>query len=353
MATTAQAGTVGFGPQPAMGTLATDWYRHRATLVDLAVQDPQQEGAPEVGGLPVPTFPYKTGPMVGGGLTLQPRLIDTLGWLLYGVLGDVDSDEDPGGSGIYNHVFKMASGNETYVPWMSFRKHIPRRGADAATDLGEIYKDCKVMGFTLNLPNSEPLTARVDVSGREFEFDYAPDAWTWENTFEHWESIPVACQVGGFLNIDDVEFPVVQASVGFQNVPLDPRQERVYGSPFLEDITVLQRRMVYDMTVKWNNPDLYTEIVTGASDGSEWSSAPKTASFSVKAVSSVNMPDETEQYSLQIDADEVMMSLQGGITLAANQAIMMRFTGVALESDTNFCSATLRNKIASYAWPAS
>jgi hypothetical protein len=353
MAVTAQAGTVGFGPQPAKGTLATTWLRHRATLVDLAIIDPTQEGAPEVGGLPVPTFPYKTGPMVGGGLTLQPRLMDSLGWLLYGVLGSVESTETPGGSGLYNHVFKMLGGEETYVPWMSFRKHIPRKDNGVGTDLGEIYKDCKVMGFTLQLPNQEPLTSRLDVMGREATLDHDPTAWVWDNNFEHWQSIPVACQTGGFLKVAGAEMAIVNASVGFQNVPLDPRQERVYGDPFLEDITILQRRMQYDMTVKWNNPDLYADIYTGATDGTEWSSAPKTGTFSVKAVSSVNMDSEDEPYTLQIDADEVMMSPVGGITLAANQAVMMRFTGTALESDTNFCSFTLRNKVTDYTWPAS
>jgi hypothetical protein len=319
-------------------------------MVDLAPVDPVNEGAPEVGGLPVPTFPYKTGPMVGGGLTIQPRFLDTLGWLLFGLMGDVASTENPGASGIYDHLFTMLSGQETYVPWMSFRKHIPRKDNVAASDLGEIYKDCKVVGFTLNLPNQEPLTARLDVVGREFTLDHDPTAWTWANDFEHWESIPVACAVGGFLNIGGTSMPIVQASVGFQNVPLDPRQERVYGDPYLEDVTIIQRRMTYDMMVKWNNPDLYADVVTGSPTGTDWTSAPKTASFSVKAVSSVDMDGETEPYSLQIDADEVMMSQVGGVTLAGNQAVMMRFTGVALEA-TNYASFSLRNKAVEYVWP--
>jgi len=352
MAVTAQAGTIGFGPQPGMGTLATTWHRHRATLVDLAVVDPTQEGAPEVGGLPVVTFPYKTGPMVQGGLTIQPRFIDTLGWLLYGLMGDVASAESPGSSGLYNHTFKMLAADPTFVPWMSFRKHIPRKDNAVASDLGEIYKDCKVLGFTLQLPNEQPLTARVDVLGREFAEDYAPDAWTWDNTFEHWESIPVACAVGGFLKIDGEELPIVSANVGFQNVPLDPRQEKVYGSPYLEDVTIIQRRMVYDMTVKWNNPDLYAKVRTGTTTGTAWSAAPLTASFQVKAVSSIDIAGETEPYSLTIDADEAFMSQVGGITLAGNQAVMMRFTGTALEA-TNYASFTLRNQVASYAWPTS
>ena len=351
MSLTAMAGTIGFGPQPSMGVLPSTWYRHRATLVDLAIIDPTQEGAPEVGGIPVPSFPYKTGPMVAGGLTIQPRFEDTLGWLLYGLMGSVASVENPGASGIYDHLFKMVTGDETFVPWMGFRKHIPRKDGVVTTDLGEVYKDCKILGFSLTLPNEQPLAARIDVLGREFEMDEDPAAWSWANTFEHWQSIPVACAVGGYLKVDGDELPVVGATVSFQNAPLDPRQEKVYGSPFLEDITVIQRRLQYDMTVKWRNPDLYREVVTGLASGISWSAHPKVGSFEVKAVSSMDMPTETEPYSLTIAADEVMMNQVGGITLAGNQSVMMRFSGTALEA-TNYASFLLRNKATGYAWPA-
>jgi hypothetical protein len=91
--------------------------------------------------------------------------------------------------------------------------------------------------------------------------------------------------------------------------------------------------------------------VTGAVDGTTWSPEPKTASFEVKAISSVNMPTEDEPYSLTIAADEVMMNQVGGVTLAGNQSIMMRYSGVALEA-TNYASFLLRNKATEYVWPA-
>lgn len=356
MATSSQAGLVSFGPQSAKGATPSKWYRHRATMVDLGVVDETREGAPEVGGIAVPTFPYKSGPLVAGGLTIQPRFEDVFGHLLYGLLGGVSSDADLYNADVYNHTFTMGA-NSTSVPWIGFRKHIPPYGDDLSTDLGEIFKDCKITGGTLSLPNDSPLGMRLDVIGREFVLDPAPAAWTYENTLESWESVPVACAVGGYLKIDGVELPVVAAQVGWQNVPLDMRQERVYGSPFIDDVTIIQRRMSYDLTVRWNNPELYRDVLTGDINGTTWSSKPKTASFEVKAVSSVNMPGETEPYSLTIAADEVMMSQQGGITLAGNGAIMMRFSGVALDA-TNYASFTLRNKkatnlygVSPYIWP--
>ena len=350
MAASAQAGTIGFGAQTAKESAPSTWYRHRATMVDLAVNDPTAEGPPEVGGRPLPTFPYKTGPIVAGGLTIQPRFEDTLGWLLYGLIGDLSSAESPGASGLYNHTFTLLSGDETFVPWMGFRKHIPRVDGGAATDLGEQYTDCKILGGALALPNDSPLSMRLDVLGRTFELNHDPTAWTWAADFEDWQSIPVACAVGGYLKFDAVEMPVIAASVGFQNVPLDLRQEKVYGDPFLDGITVVGRRLAFDFTVKWENPDLYASILTGSTIGTEWTSAPTTGSFEVKAVSSVNMPSETEPYSLIISGTEVMLSQVGGIQLAGNQAVLLRYSGVALDN-ASYISFVLRNKVTSYTWP--
>lgn len=352
MSVSAQAGMFSFGPQAAKGSTPPKWYRHRATTIDLGTNDETREGPPEVGGIAVPTFPYKSGPLVGGGFTIQPRYESSFGFLLMAMMGKCVSTADPYNLDVFNHVFSLPT-DSTYVPWLGFRKHIPRKDGVSTTDLGEIFKDCKVIGGTLSLPNDAPLGMRIDTLGRKFEFDAAPDAWTYENTLESWESIPVACQTGGFIKIGGVELPVVAAQIGWQNVPLDPRMERVFGDPFIEDVTIIQRRLSYEMTVKWENPDLYRAVYAGSTSGTEWSGTPHTASFSVKSVSSSNMPSETEPYALTIDADEVMMSQQGGITLAGNGAVMLRFSGVALEA-TNYASFTLRNKVddtPGYAWP--
>lgn len=349
MATSAQAGTWGFGLQAGKEQLAPAFYRHRALAVDQAILDETREGQPEVGGLAVPTFPYKPGPVIGGGAALQPRLEDTVGWLLKAALGR-NTDYAQGG-GVYDHKFVIDPNDSTFAPYLSIRKHIPRKDGGAATDLGETYTDCKVTGLTLQMANDMPLVTRFDFLGRKFELDYDPYSWTWANTFESWESVPVMCQTGGYIKVAGVELPVVSANVSFQNVPLDIRQEKIIGDPFLEDITIIQRRLAYQIVVKWNNPDLYSEVLAGGVGATEWSGKPFTASFEVKTVSSVDMPSTSEPYSLIVHADEVMMSQQGGIQLAGNQAVMLSFAGVALEQ-TEYCHFTLRNKEASYIGPA-
>ena len=351
MSVTAAQGIIGFGPQPAKGTLATTWYRHRATMVDLDVADPVLEGPPEVGGIGVPTFPYKPGPMVGGGLTIMPRLEDTFGWLLYGLIGQSEAEAVVGQSGLYDHTFELPSDEVIAVPWMSFRKYVPKSDGAVGTDVGQIFKDCKVIGTTLTLPNDAPISARVDVLGREAELDNMNTPWVWENTYEGWESIPVGCVTSGYIKIDDVEMPIVGANVTFQNVPLDPRQERVFGSPFLEDITKLQSRLSYDLIIKWKNPDLYQKIFSGAADGLTWSPAPYTASFKVQTVSSVNIPTYDVPYLLKVEAEDVIMNLVGGLVLGANQSILMRFQGTALENQAGYAKFILRNEVAAYVWP--
>ena len=350
MSVTAAAGIFAFGPQSDMGATPASWYRHRAVSVDLGVLDDVREGPQEVGGIAVPTFPYKSGYMVGGGATLQPRLENTLGWLLYGMMGKCTSTQTPALSGMYDHVFQMSS-DSTFIPWMSFRKVIPRRQGVAGTDLGEEYKDCKILGATFSLPGDSPIGLRIDALGRDFEQNRTPSNYVFDNDYEHWESIPVGCATAGFIKVDGEELPIVSAQVSWQNSPLDVRQERVFGSPMLDDITVIQRRLAFDIMVKWNNPDLYQKTTSGSIVSTHWTSAPFTAALDINTVSSVDMAGQTEPYSLRVEADEVMMNHQGAIQLAGGQSVLMHFQGTALEA-TNYGRFTLRNKHAAYVWPS-
>lgn len=350
MAVSALAGQFGWAKQNKKSTdvgyvAPTTWKRHRAVSVELGVQDETRVGPPEVGGIAVPTFPYKSGPSVGGRFAVQPRLEDTFGELLLGLTGGtVVSTETGTGTGIWDHKFIINPTESTSVPWVAFRKSVPRKDGAAATDLGEIYKDCKIVGGTFQFPNDAPIMAQFDVLGREFGLDHAPDAWTWANTQESWESIPVGCQVGGEILIDGAELPIVAAQVSWINQPMDPRADRVYGSPFLEDVTIIQRVLQYDVTVKWNNPDLYAKVLGGATNATGWTGAPTVSPFKIVAVSSANIPTETEPYSLTIEASNVMMSQVGGITLAGNNAVMLRYQGTAIEA-TEYASITLRNAV--------
>lgn len=364
MTTTAQAGVFGFGPSAGKGLGVTvgDWYRHKATLVDLAILDDQRLGPPEVGGRPLPTLPYKAGVIVGGGASLNPRLEGSLGWLLGGALGG--NPVTTSGSGtIKKHLFQIDDTNPGCVKWMGFRKYIPT-GCEAGTDygLGETYVDCKITSLVISLPNDGLIGARVDALGRTFTLEESP-AWGtasgsaggWAPTdgeFEDYTSIPIGSGTGGYITVPTFgELPVIQAQIGIQNMPLDTRMERVYGDPYLNDITIVSRAVTLDLTVKWTNPDLYRQILTNSVDGVAWSSTPFTSAVTILAESPAVIPTTTTPYSLKITITEAMLALSGGIQLAGNQAIMMRFTGTVLDVGGVYASFELVNDQVSYVWP--
>lgn len=380
MSVSAQAGIFGFGPQAAKGTIAEEFYRHRATLVDIDLADDVREGPPEVGGVAVPTFPYKAGPVVAGGATIQPRLESSIGWLLYALLGNIDSSEVRPDGLSYQHDFKFSSTDTTFVPWLSFQKYIPKLNGESGTDFLQQYLDCKLISAAFTFPNDGPITARLDAIGRRMSLIANPMTpvgsppvapMTWENVMEHWNSIPVGCFTGGYITIQGandvspVDLPVVAAQVGFQNVPLDLRMERVYGDPYLDDVTIVQRRLSFDITVKYQNSELYRQVLSGSKEGTEWGQLPFTASLAIKTVSaalmpgtaSPSVPTSTDPYSLEITAPEVLLNQVGGLTLAGNQAVLMRFTGVAIdpitpsEDFTDYVNFALINETEEYDWP--
>lgn len=362
MTTTAQAGIFGFGPSAGKGVAVptNKWYRHKATLVDLAPLDDQRLGPPEVGGRPLPTIPYKAGIMVGGGATINPRLQDSIGWLLYGALGyhSVTS----GSGAIKVHTFKLDDTNPGLVRWMGFRKYIPASTDAGDYAIGEIYKDCKVTNIVFTLPNDGLISSRVDVVGREFELAQAPawgtisgsaGGWASDGEFEGYESIPIGTVLNsGYINVPSFgNLPVVQGQIGIQNVPLDARSEKVYGSPYLEDVTIISRSVTLDLTVKWRNPDLYRQILTGATSGTVWSATPFTTEVVMLASSPTNMPAESTPYSLKMTATKAMLALTGGIQLAGNQAVLMRFTGTCLDTTGDYVNFELKNQVTDYVWP--
>lgn len=356
MATTAQAGIFGFGPQSGKEAAATQFWKHKATTVDLGVLDDIRVGPLEIGSGPFPTFPYKAGYIVGGGVEMQPRLEDSLGWLLFAHLGDhaVGAAVD----GVYPHTFKPYAADQSYVRWLSLRKYIPPKEGDANTDLGELYIDCKPTNLTLNLPNDAPLTARWDFMGRTFQLVPDISGWSWQNAaYEDWGSIPVGCETGGSIEFTGGELSgesmeVVNARVSFSNQNLDIRQEKVFGSPALGDITIIGRQLTFDVMIKYDIA-VYRNILTLLSSGTDWASRPLTGSVAIKTVATALAGTSTTQkFELDIDASNVMWQMNGPIQLAAGQAVMQRLTGTVLEPTSgDYATFKLYNEVADYTWP--
>ncbi len=357
MAVTAQTGTFSFGGQTGKGTIAATFYRHRASDIDLATISDDRLGPPEVGGSPVPTIPFRAGVLASGGALLNPRLEDTIGWILYGATGawSTTADEDVFGTtdtGVQHHEFVFAT-DQSYLPYMSMRKDIP--GSAAANDLGENFIDCKIVNLTVALPNDGLISSRIDVLGRASgtNFETAP-TWSYDNTFETYESIPIGSVTGGFLKIPGFSataLPVTAASVSLTNAPLDIRQERQFGSPYLDEVTVVGRSLTVDLVVKWKDPQLYRQILTGTTVGTQWTAAPFVQDLDIYALSPSVIPTQTTPYQLRFEAPSVMYQVVGGIRLAGNQAVMIRVTGTAIADDAGYMNCHVANEQTDYTWP--
>lgn len=359
MAVVSQAGIFGFGPQSAKETTASTLYKHRASDIDLAVLSDDRLGPPEVGGTPTPTLPYRAGVMAAGGATIAPRLENTFGWLLYGVAGDCNTiaNKDVFGTtatDFYTHEFTFDTTSEGFVPFMTFYKEIP--GVTSTDYLAETYEDCKIVGMSVALPNDGLIQARTDVIGRmatgtQFETD---PSTTFGNTeYEDYESVPIGSNVGGYIQIPDysaTDLPVVACTVALQNAPLDFRQEKVYGSPYLEDITITGRSLTFDMVVKWQDSELYRSILTGSTTATQWTACPFIQDLDVYAVTG-DCGTEDYPWQLRIQATSVMLQMAGGIRLAGNEAVMMRLTGTAIKTSGDYYKISLGNYTTSYAWP--
>jgi len=364
MAVTAQSGVFGFAPQHEKGHVCTSYYKHRASDMDLGVISDDRLGPPEVGGTPIPTIPYRAGVMVAGGALINPRLENTLGWLLYGSMGSVttstnrDCTGTEGGTvtGMYRHEFRYSTTDAGYVPYMSMRKVIP--GTDTATTFGETYQDCKIVNLTLALPNDGLIASRVDVIGRSVAFTNTVTGWTWSNTqYEDYQSIPIGVVSAGYLKIPThsaSDLPIVAATVTLTNAPLDIRQERVYGDPYLQDITVVGRSITADFVCKWEDPYLYQKIITGSTTGTEWTPAPWIGSFDVMSYAAQNATGTTAPWQCRVYVPAMMFQVAGGIRLAGNQSVAMRITGTGVAStNTVYGTVFLGNTITSYTWPSS
>lgn len=360
MAVTAQAGVFSFGAQTGKGTLSATFYQHRASDIDLATISDDRLGPPEVGGVPVPTIPYRAGVMAAGGAMINPRLENTLGWLLYGALGAVTSTVDTdvfevASTGANHHIFKFATA-QGFVPYMSFRKEVP--GELTANDVGEQFQDCKIVSLAIAFPNDGLITSRVDVLGRAAgtNFDHSPDAWSYENTeFEAYPSIPIGSVTGGYLKIPDFSataLPVTAANITLTNAPLDIRQEKNYGSPYLDEVTIVGRSLTADLILKWKDPELYAKIITGATDGTNWTAAPFVSDLDIYALSPNDISGAiTSPYELRVEAPLMMYQVQGGIRLAGNEAVMLRVTGTAIAGTEDYCQFHLANEETQYVWP--
>lgn len=347
MTVLAQTGAFGWGIQTAKGTLATVWYRHKANDINFGTQQDLRTFPLEVGGGITPTGAYKGGAFIAGGATFQPRLEDQLGWMIKALMGAVATTPDTPEVGVNEHIFKFAT-DVSSLPWISVRKLVP-----GTAKLGEIGKDCKVTTMRFNFPQNGILQARMDAVGREptLAETAAVDAWTWFAANEDYVSVPITCTTDAFVKVpaSGSALPVVNLSVTMANNLTSPQQEMIIGSPYPDDFVPVSRAATIQATVKWADPDLYQQIVTGSAGGTAWSATPYVTDFQAKVTSPGVIGATATKYTLIIDAERVMWSAGGPPVLAGGEMVMMPLVGTVIEPTSGeYLTFTVLNEAATY-----
>ena len=372
MTVIAQTGSVGFAPQPAkvgtgsftIGTDTPNWYRVKATSVDMQMVSDDRQLDLEVGGVLVPTGAYRRGVYWAGGFTGYPRLEGDFGWLLRAALGAVTTvvgddaatvwNGDTLPTGLYQHVFNYAT-DQADIPWIGFRKQIP--AASGGNPYGILGYDGKINAVQVTFPPKGLITARVGAVGR-VPITY-PDAsgWTWADAFEDSDSIPTSCS--GSFTIDGVSYPVTGIQMVINNGLTTPDEEAIIGSYFPDDFATRTRGVSFRFVYKWQDQDLYNAIMTGSTSGTAWTPAPflkdstSNPSVEIRVESPAVIPTFALPYSLGVRAGKVHIVPNGEPTLEAGGIISLDLVATVLEpnSGDEYIEIEVINEQANYTWP--
>lgn len=359
MTITAQSGIMGFGLQPAKGTLASTWYRHKALMAGFGPITPKDMPPPEIGGNPNPTGAYKTGAWYGGQATFQPRLEGDFGWLLLGMAGYVASvaNETTG----YTHKFsqKPGAGGASYIPWLSFRRYLP--GPDSQNDLGDIGLDCIINGMTFNLPQVGPLSVQMAITGRVPTLDDSPDLWTWADEYENYDSVPMSMtgyfKLPNFTPLAGESLPAMGATVTIANGTTGVDEERVIGSYHPEDFATRQRVLQVRFTHKVNNYDLYRFIFNGGDPAvTEFKPRVQYSDFELMMESPCDIQEGAVDFPWKFIVRAPKVSWETGpVQLEGDSIIAQEYIGTAIEADTglpeDYFEMELHNTQAAYPLP--
>ena len=354
MTVAASEGIFAFGPQTAKGSVASTWYRHKASRVGVGPQQVIQQFPQEIGGGIHPTGAYKSMAFGGGQAIMNPRLENVIGWLMYATVGTVSDIADTPEAGMTRHRFTPPA-NYYDMKWLSIRRLIP--GATGASDnLGEVLTDCRAVGMRLALSPANILTSAHTFVGRQPQLSgTGVDSWTWGNTYERYPSVPLAHQ--GSFTVGGASLPATALSVDLVNGFTGPQEEMIIGSPYPDDF-ILQRQIpTLTWTYKWHNPSLYQSLLCGSnveSDGViDWSPTVHTSTVDFAITSPGNATGMSNPWRLHFYAPEVTWQAAGPPELMAGGWLALQFTGVAQEqtaADTFYFE--LDNLTANYTWPS-
>jgi hypothetical protein len=361
MTTTAQAGILGYGLQAdgLKGGAVDTWYRHKANVIGLGPVVEKQIPPPEIGGTNNPTGAYVSGTYYAGRISLTPRLEGDFGWLLLALAGACASGANATTG--FTHRFTQLAGFPIFIPFMGFRRLIP--GQNASVDVGDIGLDCLIQTAVFNFPQVGPMTLDLDVLGRDWLLDEAPDLWTWADQAEAYKSVPMVMKGSGIRWPNTAIFggnplPVTNARVTLNNNTTTVQEERIIGSYLPDDFATRQRTLSIEMTYKWANPDLYRFVLNGGDPAvTGFDPCIPNSDFELRIETPCDIDEGSvdHPWAFQVEAPNVSWQASP-MQLSGDDILSFDVTGTAVEAASgaaeDYFVLLLENEQASYPLPA-
>lgn len=355
MTVTALTGAFGFAPQADKGTAdaITDW--HKASQIDLGEREITRALGQEIGGSVWSSGILKTGVFAAGGANWYPRLENSLGWILGGLMGTSSTTAHPTEASANVHTFVMAS-DEAALEWMTLAKVMP--GSSSGEDMLLRVTDGRVAAVQFQFPPMGIVSMRTDFVGIKPEVITLSDSGLTAAP-EGSDSVPITSTSGGSFEMPNgTEIYPSGCTVSFTNGLSNPEtQEAVLGSYYPDDLAVLSRGAVIQFPLKVSTYDYWTQFVFNSADASAlstytaWSPVVYESSWEYTVESADNISGLTIPYTLRLFASEVQWTV-APITLVGGDMVMLVFTGIVTDpSSGDAFRIELWNEEANYTWP--
>ncbi|MFW6135955.1 MAG: hypothetical protein ACOC7N_03950 [Chloroflexota bacterium] len=128
--------------------------------------------------------------------------------------------------------------------------------------MGAILKDGRVLGMRIAAPAGGLVKAAWTFGAREPKGSLTGvDSWTWENTFESYEGVPITPV--GSVALGAAAQPATNVIIDLTNRYATVMEEWVVGSYYPDDFVLQEQTLTVQWTYKWKNPDLYKAVFYG------------------------------------------------------------------------------------------
>jgi Phage tail tube protein len=295
--------------------------------MDLGVDELVDALPQEVGGTLFVASTYKNGAFVSGSANIFARMQGSIGHLLLAAAGAKAATAGTGTAATRTRFYTDPN-DESTLRWLAFRKYTPASGG---TDgITEYLYDAKVNAVTLNIPAVGPTGMAFSFLGRKtLSADNESATGT---TYEGGEGLGQSCN--GTISLPGFTAAIgggwsgkfTSAQIVLANNLSQPQQEMIIGAYHPDDFTTLSRAASVQLVYKWEDADLYKEILYGGAAGA-WSPVIPTSAVSIKTASSNDITGKTVPYSMEFVASSVDWTISKP-TLAGNNLLMVQLTGL-------------------------